>query len=295
MQELYDCSWPADALLQEPDGAFLQIYELKRLTQFAEPYAPVYNTKFLPEQPYHAISNGKLKPNSKVVINYASDEGEEFIESVFYPNGFDDQQIEDRQSRVPKILWDHTMENVFDKGGNDTTKSDTVKEMYKKDCPIRGTPKTECGEAAADWLTDFTWTCNQRSAFDSFVSVTRDDESAAQVYIIEHFTPFPEEHHVESWHRQCYDKSCHCIGNWWLMGSYEREENITDPAELDYGRQFRKAHFEFYETGALPEALEPYTGDHEWFLSTKTDSLVKKSIQKDKCDQFDTMELYMEI
>ena len=58
MQELYDCSWPADALLQEPDGAFLQIYELKRLTQFAEPYAPVYNTKFLPEQPYHAVSNG---------------------------------------------------------------------------------------------------------------------------------------------------------------------------------------------------------------------------------------------
>ena len=79
------------------------------------------------------------------------------------------------------------------------------------------------------------------------------------------------------------------------MGSYEREENITDPAELDYGRQFRKANFEFFESGALPKVVTPYTGDHEWFYSTKTDSLVKKSILKDKCDQFDQIDLYMEI
>ena len=46
---------------------------------------------------------------------YATNEGEEFIESVFYPNGIDHSD-ENRKNRVPRFLWDPMIEDIFDKG-----------------------------------------------------------------------------------------------------------------------------------------------------------------------------------
>ena len=46
---------------------------------------------------------------------YATNEGEEFIESVFYPNGIDHSN-EDRKNRVPRLLWDLMIDDIFDKG-----------------------------------------------------------------------------------------------------------------------------------------------------------------------------------
>ena len=70
MDQLFDCAWPAEALLADPDGPYKQARDLYRITQLAEPYAPVWGTKFLPKQPYHMIAEGSLKPNSKLVMNY---------------------------------------------------------------------------------------------------------------------------------------------------------------------------------------------------------------------------------
>ena len=46
---------------------------------------------------------------------YATNEGEEFIESVFYPNGID-QSDERRNVRVPRFLWSYMLDDIFDKG-----------------------------------------------------------------------------------------------------------------------------------------------------------------------------------
>ena len=46
---------------------------------------------------------------------YATNEGEEFIESVFYPNGIDHSD-ENRKNRVPRFLWDPMIDDIFDKG-----------------------------------------------------------------------------------------------------------------------------------------------------------------------------------
>ena len=46
---------------------------------------------------------------------YATNEGEEFIESVFYPNGVDHSN-EKRTNRVPRFLFDPMIDDIFDKG-----------------------------------------------------------------------------------------------------------------------------------------------------------------------------------
>ena len=46
---------------------------------------------------------------------YATNEGEEFIESVFYPNGVDHSNNK-RKNRVPRFLWDPMIDDIFDKG-----------------------------------------------------------------------------------------------------------------------------------------------------------------------------------
>ena len=55
---------------------------------------------------------------------YATNEGEEFIESVFYPNGIDHSN-EKRTNRVPRFLWDPMIDDIFDKG-KDFTQSQAV-------------------------------------------------------------------------------------------------------------------------------------------------------------------------
>ena len=71
-------------------------------------------------------------------------------------------------------------------------------------------PFDECGEAAEEWLTQFTWACTTRRALNSLASHSNYKDN---VYYIEHDLVYPEQWPVPGWHRQCYSKSCHCIGN----------------------------------------------------------------------------------
>ena len=84
-------------------------------------------------------------------------------------------------------------------------------------------PLDECGEAAEEWLTQFTWACTTRHALNNLASHSNYKEN---VYYIEHDLVYPEQWSVPGWHRQCYSKSCHCIGKisigwqfnpWWLI------------------------------------------------------------------------------
>lgn len=264
-----------------------------RLTQLAEPYAPVYNTKFLPDDPYHMIARGILKPNSKLIQNYVTDEGEEFIESVFYPNGYDNRD-EKRAVRMPKLVFERGMKFTYNKGNETSANGQTVIDLYTGLCADQKGRK-DCSEAAADWLTDMTWICTSRSAFNQYIEATKDNADAAKIYFVEHYTPFPAELQVASWNRQCYEKSCHCANNWWLMGSYERNGvNITNQTELDYGRNFRAVHYDFYSTGSLPN-MEPYNGDQQWYYTDKSMTLEKRQFKNAECNAFDEMNLYMDV
>ena len=71
-------------------------------------------------------------------------------------------------------------------------------------------PFDECGEAAEEWLTQFTWACTTRRALNNLASLPNYKDN---VYFIEHDLVYPEQWPVPGWHRQCYSKSCHCIGN----------------------------------------------------------------------------------
>ena len=44
-----------------PDGAFNITRENQELVQLAEPYAPVFGTKLLAEEPFYLIQKGELR------------------------------------------------------------------------------------------------------------------------------------------------------------------------------------------------------------------------------------------
>ena len=49
------------------------------------PFSPVIDGVFLQDHPFYMFQNGIAKPDGKTVIEYAHDEGEQFIEEIFYP------------------------------------------------------------------------------------------------------------------------------------------------------------------------------------------------------------------
>ena len=48
-------------------------------------YRPVIDGVFLKDHPFNMFQAGIAKPDGKVVIEYTADEGEQFIEEIFYP------------------------------------------------------------------------------------------------------------------------------------------------------------------------------------------------------------------
>lgn len=290
MDEIYNCTWTTEALFG-PDGAFAITRDNQELVQLAEPYAPVYGTKLLAEEPFYLIQNGQLR-NSPLLMMYATNEGEEFIESVFYPNGIDDSN-ENRNNRVPRFLWDPMIDDIFDKGDEFAGNAVKVKKAFP--CDQKGvlpSPLDECGEAAEEWLTQFTWACTTRRALNNLATHSNYKEN---VYHIEHDLFYPEKWPVPGWHRQCYSKSCHCIAEYYLFGSYELDENLFfSDEEIQFGKLFRQLHYDFYSMGKIPDFLGHYIGDNNWFKMNKSE-IKEEPLYEAKCDMFDSIDLYLNV
>ena len=92
-------------------------------------YGPIIGTKVLKEDIYQLIKSGSVKPDVELVINYASDEGEDFIESIFYPFGSEDQKVQNRVSRVPRKLMQKLFQTLYDRD-NTTVTSDKLINQY---------------------------------------------------------------------------------------------------------------------------------------------------------------------
>ena len=52
------------------------------------------------------ISAGQVKPGLDLMIFYAEHEGEDFIEQILYPFGYESQKLDRRQNRAPRALFD---------------------------------------------------------------------------------------------------------------------------------------------------------------------------------------------
>ena len=73
------------------------------------------------------IAAGIVKPDMKLVITYGSDDGEDFIESVMYPFGYNNSN-ENRKSRVPRFLFEKLAEVFYN-----TTNAPKLLDLYP--CP----------------------------------------------------------------------------------------------------------------------------------------------------------------
>ena len=94
--------------------------------------------------------------------------------------------------------------------------------------------------------------------------------------------------------RQCHEKSCHCVTEYWLFGRYHRNNKITDETELKFGVSFRRQNAEFVQFGTLPNYIAPYYGDNRWFVYNKQLGMTD-AIRETACDMFDDIDMYLDV
>ena len=80
------------------------------------------------------ISAGHVKPGLDLMIFYAEHEGEDFIEEILYPFGYENQKLENRKNRAPRALFDFFIEFLYADDATD------VLDFYP--CETSGTIRT---------------------------------------------------------------------------------------------------------------------------------------------------------
>ena len=218
LEKIHECGWGGPMLTE--DGASNISLKNRKITQLAEPYTPIIGTESLPLDPFDMIRAGIIKPRLKLVMAYTSDEAEDFIESVMYPFGFGNKKLERRESRVPRFLF-NTLAKILYNNRDGEDYAESVLELYP--CPKNGIiegARDECDEQAVKWLTEWSWACNDRFALSEYLKTGGN----AEIYYIEHDTPFPAEHTISENNtgRNCNKASCHCVSEYWLFGGHIR-------------------------------------------------------------------------
>ena len=75
------------------------------------------------------------------MIMYAEHEGEDFIEQILYPFGYESQKLDRRETRAPRALFDFFIEFLY------ADDADDVLDLYP------------C-EKSGMWLVEIVWTHN---------------------------------------------------------------------------------------------------------------------------------------
>ena len=81
--------------------------------------------------------------------------------------------------------------------------------------------------------------------------------------------------------RQCHEKSCHCVTEYWLFGRYHRNNKITDETELKFGVSFRRQNAEFVQFGTLPNYIAQLG--------------MTDAIRETACDMIDEIDMYLDV
>ena len=151
--EIYEATMSFTAL---QNNIFPVVLDSGKLQALGEPYAPVVGDKIIPKHPYDLIRDGKLKPATKLTIEYAHHEGEQFLETVFYP--LEEPVLENRHSRIPLKIWEALIYKVY--GSADGQR---IIDLYACREKCIGSARCDCGELAEQWLTSWSWSCHIRS------------------------------------------------------------------------------------------------------------------------------------
>ena len=59
------------------------------------------------------MSAGQIKPGLDLMIFYAAHEGEDFIEEILYPFGYNNQKLDSRQNRMPRTVFNFFIEFLY--------------------------------------------------------------------------------------------------------------------------------------------------------------------------------------
>ena len=81
VEDLLDAAW-GDNLLTNL-GPWTQSIMKQMVTQMGEPYAPVIDGESVTDDSYQMISKNAIRPNTPIINEYATDEGEEFVVDMF--------------------------------------------------------------------------------------------------------------------------------------------------------------------------------------------------------------------
>lgn len=106
--EIWEATMGLPALL---DNVIGDLIDKGIMTQIGEPYGPIIGDKVLPKHPYTMVKEGHLRPDTKITIESAQNEGEEFLEEVLFP--MEDPILVNRESRVPLKFWEYLVSCIL--------------------------------------------------------------------------------------------------------------------------------------------------------------------------------------
>ena len=116
----------------------------------------------------------------------------------------------------------------------------------------------------------------------------------SDVYPIEMHVFHPEEHNLPSWNKNCHEKTCHCIAEYWLFGG-SAKRGYTNESDLKFGIWYRNLYGEFIRTGELPEELKPWqlNGKNFNYMTQNDNYLEFIPIDEEICDIYDEIDKYL--
>ena len=212
--DVISAAWGENLILNR--GPWLQSLLYQKITQMGEPYAPVIDAESTTDNHFDMIINGKIRPDTAIIYEYTTAEGEEFVLDVFaalnakFASNFyteiGEQIISpigsEQAVAVPPSAFDSMLELMFGTVGStvpDNQVCDCVANLSPifnctADCQDAGLQECDCLDTATRWLTTWSWTCNYRRSIQAV-----EDAFLANLYTIEVDLPAPQQKQVKNY------------------------------------------------------------------------------------------------
>ena len=102
---------------------------------------------------------------------------------------------------------------------------------------------------------------------------------------------YPNEHEVSRADKNCHEKACHCISDFWLFGGAQKR-GYKNERDLDFGKKYRNMYGMFVRTGQLTELSSWSRETLEFNHLTELD-IQLETMFFDDCNLFDDIDRYL--
>jgi len=261
LDELMQGMWGTNLLTE---GPWHESLRYRSVTQMAEPYAPVIDDVVITDQTYQLLANHKLA--KKTIIEYSTNEGEQFVTQVFRNDPGDEEA-----ATVPRGKY-HTLIKFMFEGGFDIPDYPMLENLLNDldtpddyvQCQVDGhddcfeflktlnlgcggatDPDGECSDEADEFLTAYSWTCPTRNAL-----VFR----PTHIYELELTTVHPTAQSLSENNKRCYEMSCHCVGPYYWFGNYAywKDKELDSEDQAQFGQNLRQIYADFFYMKNIP-------------------------------------------